>query len=88
MADAYWKAYRAKIKDIKQGGADQRERLRHVSKKDKPFIVMYRWTNGGPFGRWHDWMKLGSYRTRKIAEQVIKDAQRKHDRYEMYIVEK
>lgn len=76
MSDPCAKAARAKIKTIRQGGIDQKERLRAISKKDKPFIVEYSWKSFS-YGWRNIWPKKGAYRSLAEAEKVMRDLERK-----------
>lgn len=71
------KAQRSKFKDARQSPAPEKRMKGKRSKKNKPFIVEYRW-NYGSISRRKAWMKWGAYKTLEIAEKVISDAKRKY----------
>jgi hypothetical protein len=78
MSDPVAKAERAKAKTIRQGGIDQKENLRSRSKKEKPFVVLYKWVKPVLPG-WNDvWRTMGKYRTRQEAEKAMRDCERKY----------
>ena len=91
MSDPIAKAERSKVKDIRQGGIQQREYLRPVSKKDKPIIVEFRWKQEKHRLYFPEsmktWRKFGNYRTLEIANKVMAEQERKHGLYEMRIKE-
>ena len=85
MSDPAAKAYRSKIKTVRQGGADQKEfrpRSRPRRREMKPWTLVYRliWNvNGGhrllALLMWH---RLGSYKTEAEADKVLAKHLRKH----------
>lgn len=83
MSNPISKQERSKAKDARQMPAPDIKPKRKPGKKDKPFIVMYKWVKPILFSDWgKTWTKLGEYRTREIAEKVISDDRRKYpDRY-------
>ena len=87
MSDARAKAERSKAKDARQLPAPEYTPP-SPAKKDKPFIVQYRFKKGHfmeKFG-WCEWSKFGAYRTQEIAETAIKNDKRKSDYYEYRIL--
>lgn len=87
MSDPITKVERSKAKDARQIPVQEKKTKRPPAKKAKPILVQWK-TVKGWFG-WHrDWSTMGRYKTREIAEKVIKDDKRKHpDYYEYRIIE-
>lgn len=87
MSNPRAKAEQSRHKTIRQGGIDQRERLRGVSKKRRPVVVEYRHTDDWPFAktmpfqRQKEWRKYGAYRNTQEAEKAMRDFKRKEARY-------
>jgi len=73
MSDPIAKAKRSKAKDARQIPAPDAV-PRSKSKKDKPWRVE---GFGGWLFRKDKWWRVGDYRTREIAENVIENLQRK-----------
>ena len=90
MSDAWAKAERSKAKDARQIPVQEKVPKRKPGKKDKPFAVYFKYTQkrseGASFLWFSDWHLFGRYKTKEIAEKVIKDDKRKWPDYYVYEV--
>lgn len=78
MSNSRAKTERSRAKTIRQGGIDQKVRLRSRSKKEKPFVVEYRWIKPIIPGWNKVWRKMGAYRTEADAKRAMKEKARKN----------
>ena len=77
MSNPYYKAQRSAFKDARQTPVSEAPIVRSKSKKNRPFLVEYRW----PYAS-ENWIKQGAYRTKVIADKVIHEQQRKNPEFE------
>jgi len=73
----------ARLKAIRQGGADEKPRKRSPARKTKPWTLVYRLR---PFSMYRlfslfslaAWSRFGSYRTEEEMDKVVSNMERKH----------